>query len=180
MDRLDQASLRRFTLKLRFAPLNLAQEWWHSERFFGIVAPRRLADELTPGDFTTVRRKRDLSASSRRRRWPIGSSRRPRPRERGYDGSALRPPTISRRNDTCSRQVPGRVRRSGDTVPRPMLVFWPLFGILLETGTLGSDRGDQNSRAGARASCLRGPVRYEKAETIEPSRNWRSISTCSF
>ena len=60
MDRLDQASLRRFTLKLRFEPLNPAQAALAFERFFGIAAPRRLADGLTPGDFATVRRKRDL------------------------------------------------------------------------------------------------------------------------
>ncbi len=60
MDRIDQASLRRFTLKLRFSPLNAVQTTLAFERFFGIVAPRRLADDLTPGDFATVRRKRDL------------------------------------------------------------------------------------------------------------------------
>jgi len=60
MDRLDQASLRRFTLKLRFASLSPAQTTLAFERFFGIVAPRRFADDLTPGDFATVRRKRDL------------------------------------------------------------------------------------------------------------------------
>ena len=60
MDRLDQASLRRFTLKLRFDPLNLAQAAVAFRRFFGIAAPRRLAEGLTLGDFTTVRRKRDL------------------------------------------------------------------------------------------------------------------------
>jgi transitional endoplasmic reticulum ATPase len=60
MDRIDQASLRRFTLKLRFAPLSPAQNTLAFERFFGIVATRRLADDLTPGDFATVRRKRDL------------------------------------------------------------------------------------------------------------------------
>ncbi len=60
MDRIDQASLRRFTLKLRFAPLSPAQATLAFERFFGIVAPRGLADDLTPGDFATVRRKCDL------------------------------------------------------------------------------------------------------------------------
>ncbi len=60
MDRIDQASLRRFTLKLRLAPLDPAQAALAFERFFGIAAPRRLADGLTPGDFATVRRKRDL------------------------------------------------------------------------------------------------------------------------
>ena len=60
MDRLDQASLRRFTLKLRFEPLNPVQAALAFERFFGVVSPRQLADGLTPGDFATVRRKRDL------------------------------------------------------------------------------------------------------------------------
>jgi len=60
MDRIDQASLRRFTFKLRFAPLSPAQTMLAFDRFFGIVAPRRLADDLTPGDFATVRRKSDL------------------------------------------------------------------------------------------------------------------------
>ncbi len=60
MDRIDQASLRRFTLKLRFESLSPAQATLAFERFFGIVAPRRLAEGLTPGDFATVRRKRDL------------------------------------------------------------------------------------------------------------------------
>lgn len=60
MDRIDQASLRRFTLKLRFVPLNPAQAALAFERFFGIATPRQLADGLTPGDFATVRRKRDL------------------------------------------------------------------------------------------------------------------------
>jgi SpoVK/Ycf46/Vps4 family AAA+-type ATPase len=60
MDRLDQASLRRFTLKLRFEPLTPAQAALAFEHFFGTVPPRRLTEGLTPGDFATVRRKRDL------------------------------------------------------------------------------------------------------------------------
>ncbi len=60
MDRLDQASLRRFTLKLRFDALNPFQAALAFQHFFGITAPRRLADGLTPGDFATVRCKRDL------------------------------------------------------------------------------------------------------------------------
>lgn len=60
MDRIDHASLRRFTLKLRFKPLKPAQAALAFERFFGIATPRQLADSLTPGDFTTVCRKRDL------------------------------------------------------------------------------------------------------------------------
>jgi hypothetical protein len=60
MDRLDQASLRRFTLKLRFEPLTPAQATLAFEHFFGTVPPRRLTEGLTPGDFATVCRKRDL------------------------------------------------------------------------------------------------------------------------
>lgn len=60
MDRIDQASLRRFTLKLRFKAMKPAQAALAFERFFGIATPRQLADSLTPGDFTTVCRKRDL------------------------------------------------------------------------------------------------------------------------
>ena len=60
MDRLDQASLRRFTLKLTFKPLDRTQIQLAFERFFGMPAPRRLPEGLTPGDFATVRRKRTL------------------------------------------------------------------------------------------------------------------------
>jgi transitional endoplasmic reticulum ATPase len=42
MDRLDQASLRRFTLKLRFEPLTPAQAALAFEHFFGTVPPQRL------------------------------------------------------------------------------------------------------------------------------------------
>lgn len=60
MDRLDQASLRRFTLKLRFDALESAQAGLAFERFFGVAAPIQLPDGLTPGDFATVRTKREL------------------------------------------------------------------------------------------------------------------------
>jgi transitional endoplasmic reticulum ATPase len=60
MDRLDQASLRRFTVKLRFDPLNSTKAARAFEHFFGIPAPQTLPDGLTPGDFATVRRKRDV------------------------------------------------------------------------------------------------------------------------
>ena len=60
MDRLDQASLRRFTLKLKFKPFGRDQTLLAFERFFGMPVPRRLPEGLTPGDFATVRRKRDL------------------------------------------------------------------------------------------------------------------------
>ncbi len=60
MARLDQASLRRFTLKLRFDPLTPGQASLAFQRFFGMPAPGALADDLTPGDFANVRRRRDL------------------------------------------------------------------------------------------------------------------------
>ncbi|HUZ95447.1 MAG TPA: ATP-binding protein, partial [Edaphobacter sp.] len=63
MDRLDQASLRRFTLKLRFNALSREQAARAFERFFGIPAPYHLPEGLTPGDFATVRRKRELFRS---------------------------------------------------------------------------------------------------------------------
>jgi SpoVK/Ycf46/Vps4 family AAA+-type ATPase len=58
IDRLDQASLRRFTFKLRFEALTLGQAALAFARFFGWPPPRPLADGLTPGDFATVRRRR--------------------------------------------------------------------------------------------------------------------------
>ncbi len=60
VDRLDQASLRRFTIKLRFDPLDRTQAACAFERFFCIPSPRALPEGLTPGDFATVRRKREL------------------------------------------------------------------------------------------------------------------------
>jgi transitional endoplasmic reticulum ATPase len=60
VDRLDQASLRRFTVKLRFDLLNSTQAARAFEHFFGNPAPHALPDGLTPGDFATVRRKRDV------------------------------------------------------------------------------------------------------------------------
>ena len=58
-DRLDRASLRRFTFKVNFGPMSAAQVRLAFEIFFGLGAPREtlaLAN-LTPGDFATVRRK---------------------------------------------------------------------------------------------------------------------------
>jgi len=60
VDRLDQASLRRFTLKLRFDPLTPAQASLAFQRLLGCPAPRLLPEGLAPGDFATVRRKRAL------------------------------------------------------------------------------------------------------------------------
>ena len=60
MERLDQASVRRFSLKLQFRPLRPSQTALAFERFFGKAPPRRLPEGLTAGDFTTVRRKQLL------------------------------------------------------------------------------------------------------------------------
>ena len=60
MERLDQASLRRFTLKLKFESLRPSQAAVAFERFFGTTSPCRLPDGLTAGDFATVRRKQRL------------------------------------------------------------------------------------------------------------------------
>ncbi len=60
MDRLDQASLRRFTLKLQFNALEPEQATSAFERFFQVAAPRWLPEGLTPGDFATVQRKCQL------------------------------------------------------------------------------------------------------------------------
>jgi SpoVK/Ycf46/Vps4 family AAA+-type ATPase len=60
MEQLDQASLRRFTLKLQFDTLRPDQSSLAFERFFCLSPPRTLADGLTPGDFATVRRKLGL------------------------------------------------------------------------------------------------------------------------
>ena len=60
MDRLDQESLRRFTLKLRFNALEPEQARSAFERFFQVAAPGWLPEVLTPGDFATVQRKCQL------------------------------------------------------------------------------------------------------------------------
>lgn len=60
IDRLDRASLRRFTFKLRFDPLTPAQSARAFERFFGMEPMRALPEGLTSGDFVTVKRKRDI------------------------------------------------------------------------------------------------------------------------
>lgn len=56
-ERLDYASLRRFTLKLRFEPLDGTQALTAFRRFFAAEPPDGLPDGLTPGDFACVRRK---------------------------------------------------------------------------------------------------------------------------
>jgi SpoVK/Ycf46/Vps4 family AAA+-type ATPase len=60
MDRLDRASLRRFTFKLRFDPLDESQAIWAFMIFFDLAPPDGIPGGLTPGDFATVRRKREL------------------------------------------------------------------------------------------------------------------------
>jgi len=62
MDRLDPASLRRFTFKIRFGFLDRGQVQDAFSRFFGLTAPARVCDMdmLTPGDFAVVRRRASL------------------------------------------------------------------------------------------------------------------------
>jgi len=59
MDRLDTASLRRFTLKIGFGYLKPDQVRLAFERYFGTPCPNGLDDfdTLTPADFDLVRRK---------------------------------------------------------------------------------------------------------------------------
>jgi len=59
MDRLDQASLRRFTFKVGFNALTQAQNSLAFKEFFGIQAPREIESfsNLTPGDFAVVQKK---------------------------------------------------------------------------------------------------------------------------
>jgi SpoVK/Ycf46/Vps4 family AAA+-type ATPase len=64
VDRLDQASLRRFTFKFCFDCLGREQAALAFEHFFGVPMPRALPDGLTPGDFATVRRKSDVFGSA--------------------------------------------------------------------------------------------------------------------
>jgi SpoVK/Ycf46/Vps4 family AAA+-type ATPase len=61
--RLDEASFRRFTLKLRFEPLDPAQSVEAFRRFFGVEPPDALPEGLTPGDFDCVKRKAALYAA---------------------------------------------------------------------------------------------------------------------
>ena len=59
MERLDRASLRRFTFKVKFDSLTRAQLARAFEVFFGLQAPAEVLAlaNLTPGDFATVGRK---------------------------------------------------------------------------------------------------------------------------
>ena len=62
MDRLDTASLRRFTFKCRFDYLLPRQAELAFEHFFGHPLPQqgRAIQQLTPGDFAVVRRKAEV------------------------------------------------------------------------------------------------------------------------
>ena len=59
MDRLDAASLRRFTFKVKFDYLTAEQVALAFESFFGrpVPAAARALANLTPGDFATVKKK---------------------------------------------------------------------------------------------------------------------------
>ncbi|MBA91221.1 MAG: AAA family ATPase [Phyllobacteriaceae bacterium] len=59
IERLDPATARRFSLRVRFLPLAAAQREACFKRFFGCDAPARLAelDQLTPGDFAVVAKR---------------------------------------------------------------------------------------------------------------------------
>ncbi|EYD74399.1 putative ATPase protein [Rubellimicrobium mesophilum DSM 19309] len=59
VDRLDPASMRRFTLKVEFRPLDPDQARDAFRHFFDLAAPAGLSrlDRLTPGDFAAVLRR---------------------------------------------------------------------------------------------------------------------------
>ncbi len=56
-ERMDRAVPRRFTLKLRFEPMDPARAALAFRRMLGLEPPASLPDGLTPGDFAVVRRK---------------------------------------------------------------------------------------------------------------------------
>ena len=62
MERLDQASLRRFTFKVGFRSMTHIQNCFAFNEFFGIIAPKTIGQlsNLTPGDFTVVRKKAEI------------------------------------------------------------------------------------------------------------------------
>ena len=64
-ERMDQAVPRRFTLKLRFEPLDPDRAALAFRRILGAMVPGELPDGLTPGDFAVVRRKAALLEESR-------------------------------------------------------------------------------------------------------------------
>lgn len=66
-DKLDPATLRRFTFKVALHPLGARRTAQAFERFFGMAAPAGLAEltNLTPGDFAVVARQlRHLPANN--------------------------------------------------------------------------------------------------------------------
>jgi SpoVK/Ycf46/Vps4 family AAA+-type ATPase len=62
LERVDHAVPRRFTLKLRFEPLDASQLVLAFRRLFNAEPPGLLPDGLTPGDFAVVQRKAALFA----------------------------------------------------------------------------------------------------------------------
>jgi AAA+ superfamily predicted ATPase len=60
IDRLDKASLRRFTFKLAFETLRPEQNALAFSKFFELPPPRDLPEGLATGDFAVVRRKRSI------------------------------------------------------------------------------------------------------------------------
>jgi AAA+ superfamily predicted ATPase len=64
-ERLDNAVPRRFTLKLRFDTLDPARATLAFRRILDAEPPGPLPEGLTPGDFSTVRRKAELLAEKR-------------------------------------------------------------------------------------------------------------------
>lgn len=66
MDHLDQASLRRFTLKVKFDYLDGEQAAMAFDHFLGVKAPAGLAEvnNLTPGDYVVVRKKAEVLGSA--------------------------------------------------------------------------------------------------------------------
>ena len=59
-ERMDQAVPRRFTMKLRFDPLDSARAAQAFRRILQCEPPCILPNGLTPGDFAVVRRKAAL------------------------------------------------------------------------------------------------------------------------
>jgi SpoVK/Ycf46/Vps4 family AAA+-type ATPase len=62
MERLDQASLRRFTFKIHLQTLSVQQNRIAFENFFGQPTPEELPNipNLTPGDYSVVRKKAEI------------------------------------------------------------------------------------------------------------------------
>ncbi|MDT8284376.1 MAG: AAA family ATPase, partial [Thermovirgaceae bacterium] len=67
MDHLDEASLRRFTFKVKFGFMTQDQQGIAFNHFFGIRAPGNLrkVKNLTPGEFVVVRKKAEVLGISK-------------------------------------------------------------------------------------------------------------------